>query len=208
MASIKGLKVLSVASEIYPLVKTGGLADVVGALPAALAAEGVARHDAGARLSGRAGGAGGAARSSTLSLVLFGGDARLLRRRPPASTCWCSMRRISTTGRATPISARDGRDWHDNPLRFAALVARGRRSRSRPASRLTRPTSSTPMTGRPGSRPAYLRYSGRPHAPSGDDRPQPGLPGPVSAATCCRRSACRHTPSRSTASNISARSAS
>src|SRR5579871_5142796 len=35
------LKVLSVTSEIYPLIKTGGLADVAGALPAALAAEGV-----------------------------------------------------------------------------------------------------------------------------------------------------------------------
>ncbi len=30
------MKVLAVASEVYPLVKTGGLADVVGALPAAL----------------------------------------------------------------------------------------------------------------------------------------------------------------------------
>ncbi|WP_240530088.1 glycogen synthase GlgA [Novosphingobium sp. PC22D] len=35
------MKVLSVASEAVPLVKTGGLADVVGALPAALADEGV-----------------------------------------------------------------------------------------------------------------------------------------------------------------------
>lgn len=35
------LRVLSVASEAVPLVKTGGLADVVGALPAALAPEGV-----------------------------------------------------------------------------------------------------------------------------------------------------------------------
>lgn len=35
------LRVLSVASEAYPLIKTGGLADVVGALPAALAAEDV-----------------------------------------------------------------------------------------------------------------------------------------------------------------------
>ena len=31
------LRVLGVASEMYPLLKTGGLADVVGALPAALA---------------------------------------------------------------------------------------------------------------------------------------------------------------------------
>ena len=35
------LKVLSVASEMVPLVKTGGLADVVGALPGALAGHGV-----------------------------------------------------------------------------------------------------------------------------------------------------------------------
>jgi starch synthase len=35
------IRVLSVASEVYPLVKTGGLADVVGALPAALAHENV-----------------------------------------------------------------------------------------------------------------------------------------------------------------------
>ena len=34
-------RVLSVASEIYPIIKTGGLADVVGALPTALKAEGV-----------------------------------------------------------------------------------------------------------------------------------------------------------------------
>ena len=35
-----GLRVLHVAAEIYPLVKTGGLADVVAALPPALAAAG------------------------------------------------------------------------------------------------------------------------------------------------------------------------
>ncbi|MDE0877724.1 MAG: glycogen synthase GlgA [Sphingomonas bacterium] len=35
------MRVLSVAAEAYPLVKTGGLADVVGALPGALAAQGM-----------------------------------------------------------------------------------------------------------------------------------------------------------------------
>ena len=35
------LRVLAVASEIYPIVKTGGLADVAGALPAALRAHGI-----------------------------------------------------------------------------------------------------------------------------------------------------------------------
>ena len=36
------MRVLSVASEVYPLIKTGGLADVAGALPGALKPLGVA----------------------------------------------------------------------------------------------------------------------------------------------------------------------
>ena len=39
---MKRRPVLSIASEIFPLIKTGGLADVAGALPAALAKEGFA----------------------------------------------------------------------------------------------------------------------------------------------------------------------
>jgi len=35
------LRVLAVTSEIYPIIKTGGLADVVGALPVALRACGI-----------------------------------------------------------------------------------------------------------------------------------------------------------------------
>ena len=35
------IRVLAVASEIFPLVKTGGLGDVVGALPAALKQHGI-----------------------------------------------------------------------------------------------------------------------------------------------------------------------
>jgi starch synthase len=35
-------RILSIASEAYPLVKTGGLADVVGALPGALSPHGMA----------------------------------------------------------------------------------------------------------------------------------------------------------------------
>ncbi|EJJ26616.1 glycogen/starch synthase, partial [Rhizobium sp. CF142] len=35
------MKVLSVSSEVFPLIKTGGLADVAGALPIALKSFGV-----------------------------------------------------------------------------------------------------------------------------------------------------------------------
>ena len=35
------MKILSVASEVFPLIKTGGLADVAGALPIALAPLGI-----------------------------------------------------------------------------------------------------------------------------------------------------------------------
>ena len=41
MAGSQNLSVLFVASECFPLIKTGGLADVVGALPLALEALGV-----------------------------------------------------------------------------------------------------------------------------------------------------------------------
>jgi starch synthase len=46
------LRILHVAAEIYPLVKTGGLADVVAALPAALAARGLDTRVSGARHAG------------------------------------------------------------------------------------------------------------------------------------------------------------
>src|SRR5262249_42992149 len=39
---VSALKVLAAASEMFPLVKTGGLADVVGALPRALGPHGIA----------------------------------------------------------------------------------------------------------------------------------------------------------------------
>ncbi|WP_114376749.1 glycogen synthase GlgA [Elioraea thermophila] len=116
------LSVLAVASEVYPLVKTGGLADVVGALPAALApfdvtvttlvpgyptvcdaleeaAEIAAWHDL---PGGPARGMRG--RAAGLDLVVL--DAPQLFDRP-----------------GNPYLGPDGADWPDNGLRFAALGA-------------------------------------------------------------------------------------
>jgi len=118
---MKPLHVLSVASEIYPLIKTGGLADVAGALPAALAAQGVtmvtlvpgypavlaALADARpvARIDNLIGAAatliGG--RAAGLDLLVI--DAPHLYDRP-----------------GTPYLDAGGRDWHDNAERFAALA--------------------------------------------------------------------------------------
>ena len=116
------LKVLSVASEVFPLVKTGGLADVVGALPAALAREDVeirtlvpAYPAVLAKLAD--------AQPAHAYDDLFGGPARVLgRQRPPVWTCSRSTRRISTTGRAIRTSGPNGLDWPDNAQRFAALA--------------------------------------------------------------------------------------
>jgi starch synthase len=117
---LRTLRVLSVAAEAFPLIKTGGLADVVGALPGALAAEGIEMrtllpgypavmaalqdaatvhtfpqaHGAPARvLAGRAAG---------LDLLVL--DAPHLYARP-----------------GNPYGGPDG-EWPDNGLRFAALA--------------------------------------------------------------------------------------
>jgi len=115
------LRALAVASEIYPLIKTGGLADVTGALPLALKAEGIETRtlipgypgvlDA---LGGGVevlnlqdcyGGAGRVLGGSVADLDLFVLDAPHLFARP-----------------GNPYVAPDGADWPDNALRFAALA--------------------------------------------------------------------------------------
>ena len=125
------MKVLSAASEIYPLVKTGGLADVVGALPAALAGQGVAMRclvpgypsgDGGARrrqrcctampISSAARPACCAGKADGLDLIAI--DAPHLYDRP-----------------GNPYLGPDGKDWPDNAQRFAALSPGGGRCGAR-----------------------------------------------------------------------------
>lgn len=117
---MKPIRVLSVASEIYPLIKTGGLADVAGALPMALRAEGIEVRTVtpGYPDVMKALGAigeviqipdffGGPARilgGSCANLDMFVLDAQHLFARP-----------------GNPYTAPDGLDWPDNAMRFAAL---------------------------------------------------------------------------------------
>jgi starch synthase len=114
------LTVLSVVSEVFPLIKTGGLADVAGSLPPALEAEGVhtitlvpgypavlrglvdpvALH----RFDDLSGGPATLLRGMVAGLDLLAIDAPHLFNRAGG-----------------PYIAPDGTDWWDNPQRFAAL---------------------------------------------------------------------------------------
>ncbi len=114
------MKVLSVASEIFPLIKTGGLADVAGALPAALKPKGVemislmpgypavmtALEDAEPVFlyQNLYGGAAGLVRGKAKGLDVIVLDAPHLFDRP-----------------GNPYLGPDGKDWPDNGKRFAAL---------------------------------------------------------------------------------------
>jgi starch synthase len=116
------VKVLSVASECVPLVKTGGLADVAGALPAALAAE---RVKVTTLLPGypavmEALGGGRAVRRID---DLFGGPARLQRGEAAGLDIIAidAPHLYARTG--NPYLAPHGGEWGDNGLRFAALGA-------------------------------------------------------------------------------------
>lgn len=120
-------RVLHVAAECHPLVKTGGLADVVGALPPALAAAGA---DARVLLPGYAEVLTRLAQGDELAPVgapfgaLFGAArVRLLRARlPGAEVPLYVIDAPWLYGRGgNPYLAGDGAGWRDNHLRFALL---------------------------------------------------------------------------------------
>jgi len=113
-------RILSVASECVPLVKTGGLADVVGALPGALAAFGdtVKTLLPGYRSVMEK---VGKANAVVTFDALFGGPARVV----SANVAGIDLLVLDAPhlyDRAGGIYLNDaGKDWPDNPERFAGL---------------------------------------------------------------------------------------
>lgn len=119
------MKVLFVASECAPLVKTGGLADVVGALPKALTANGL---DVRVLLPGYRDVMSWLARQDQAPVEvatfgdLFGQSGRVLVIRGAG----LEILVLDVPGyfdREGPIYVGfDGNDWPDNPLRFGSLA--------------------------------------------------------------------------------------
>ncbi|MCB2115758.1 MAG: glycogen synthase GlgA [Rhodobacteraceae bacterium] len=149
-------RVLSVASECVPLIKTGGLADVAGALPAAMAAEG---WDMRVLLPGYR---GLSARLVAPVVIwqdpdLFGGAARVLGGAVDGLRVLLLDAPHLFDRPGGPYSA-DGKDHPDNPERFAALcwaaaaLARGGGSDG------WRPDILHAHDWQGGLAPAYLRY--------------------------------------------------
>ena len=115
------LRVLAVASEIYPLIKTGGLADVAGALPLALAAEGVATITL---IPGYPAVMKALENAEAVHAApdLFGGPARLLRAQAAGLDLLVIDAPHLYARPGGPYAGPDGMDWADNALRFAALA--------------------------------------------------------------------------------------
>ncbi|WP_230530913.1 glycogen synthase GlgA [Microvirga roseola] len=157
---MRPLNVLSVTSEIYPIIKTGGLADVAGALPGALAREGV----------------------SVVTLVpgypavlnalehgqvvhrygnLHGGSVQLLRGRAGALDLFVIDAPHLFERPGSPYVAPDGQDWPDNTRRFATLgrIAADLGHGLAPG---FMPDVIHAHDWQAGLAPAYLHFSGRP----------------------------------------------
>ena len=117
------MNVLSVASEIYPLIKTGGLADVVGALPGALARENVRVVTL---IPGYPAVMAKLDKSAPVHHYdnLVGAPAQILAGRAGDLELFVLDAPHFFTRAGNPYLGPNG-DWPDNALRFAALARAG-----------------------------------------------------------------------------------
>jgi len=120
LRKVDELSVLSVAAEAYPLIKTGGLADVVGALPGALAAEGIAMRTLLPGYPAVLAAMRDAAPVHSLPL-LHGAPARVLAARAAGLDLFVLDAPHLYARPGGPYGGPDG-EWPDNGLRFAALA--------------------------------------------------------------------------------------
>ena len=154
------LRVLAVASEIYPIIKTGGLADVVGALPAALKVHGIETRTL-------VPGYPDVLKAFPAAEVLlhwphfYGGAIRLLGGSHEDLDLLVLDAPHLFARPGNPYVTPDGKDWPDNGVRFAAL--------SRMAAEIGRgaipsfvPDIVHAHDWQAGLAPAYLHYSNRP----------------------------------------------
>jgi starch synthase len=158
---VSDLRVLSVTSEIYPIVKTGGLADVAGVLPLALRAE-----DVGVRtlLPGYPAAMDALEKATeVLSLPsVFGSPARLLAGSHGPLDLFVLDAPHLFARPGNPYLGPDGKDWPDNAFRFAAL-ARVAADIGLGAVPSFVPDVIHGHDWQAALTPAYLRYSGRAH---------------------------------------------
>ena len=114
------INVLSVVPEVFPLVKTGGLGDVAGALPLALVAEDVRSTTL---VPGYPAVMAALREGSPVHRfpTLFGGEATLV----SGTAAGLDLLAIDAphlyARSGNPYVGSDGRDWADNALRFGAL---------------------------------------------------------------------------------------
>ncbi|MBP2550032.1 starch synthase [Neorhizobium galegae] len=158
------MKVLSVASEIYPLIKTGGLADVAGALPLALKPQGIETRTL---VPGYP--AVMAALGETTALMhfedLLGASAQVLE----ATVAGLDLLVLDAPAlfdrAGGPYLDTDGKDYADNWRRFAALSKAGAEIAAG-AIAGWQPDLVHVHDWQAGLLPAYLLYGDKPAIPS------------------------------------------
>ena len=152
------MRVLSVASEVFPLVKTGGLADVAGALPPALARQGVEMRTLVPGYPAVMAALGDAVEAHRWR-ALIGAEARLVAGRAAGLDILALDAPEFFDRPGNVYLDAEGRDWADNWRRFAALSAAAAEIAAGVWEGF-RPDLVHAHDWQAGLAPAYLRYRG------------------------------------------------
>lgn len=116
------MRVLSVASELFPLIKTGGLADVAGALPAALAPLGIAMRPLLPAYPAVLAALGGPGEVVAVLADLPGGQGAIRLAEHAGIPLYLLDAPHFFDREGNPYTSPDGAGWVDNGSRFGALA--------------------------------------------------------------------------------------